>query len=90
MPLHVFDWHTDYEKAGLAEGGLYLLRPDTYVALADRAGSVDPIATYIAGRTIRSSGRSPPTGGAGGHNEVACIRCFIAPIVSAGDLGPGL
>ena len=39
LPLHVFDWRPEHDAAGLARDALYLLRPDTYVALADRSGS---------------------------------------------------
>ena len=39
IPLHIFDWRSDYERAGLARNALYLLRPDTYVALADATGA---------------------------------------------------
>jgi hypothetical protein len=38
VPLHVFDWKPAHEAAGLARDALYLLRPDTYVALAEAAG----------------------------------------------------
>jgi hypothetical protein len=37
--LHVFDWRSEYEAAGLARDAVYLLRPDTYVALADTSGA---------------------------------------------------
>ena len=46
LPLHVFAWKPDHGYAGLAHNALYLLRPDTYVALAEaerlarRAGSL--------------------------------------------------
>ena len=39
IPLNIFDWRSDYERAGLARNALYLLRPDTYVALADATGA---------------------------------------------------
>jgi 2-polyprenyl-6-methoxyphenol hydroxylase-like FAD-dependent oxidoreductase len=34
IPLHGFTWHEAYGKTGLAKDAMYLLRPDTYVALA--------------------------------------------------------
>jgi 2-polyprenyl-6-methoxyphenol hydroxylase-like FAD-dependent oxidoreductase len=37
--IHVFDWRSEHEAAGLARNALYLLRPDTYVALADPSGA---------------------------------------------------
>jgi 2-polyprenyl-6-methoxyphenol hydroxylase-like FAD-dependent oxidoreductase len=53
VPLHTFDWRPDYEKAGLARGALYLLRPDTYVALAEPSGSAAALERYCAGRNIQ-------------------------------------
>ena len=38
--LHTFAWQEDYEKVGLMQDAMYLLRPDTYVALA--AANQDP------------------------------------------------
>ena len=35
VPLHVFNWRPEHEAAGLARDAIYLLRPDTYVALAE-------------------------------------------------------
>jgi len=54
VPLHVFDWRSEYEAAGLARDALYLLRPDTYVALADTSGAPDALNRYCADRGIRS------------------------------------
>jgi len=48
MPLHVFDWRSEHEAAGLARNATYLLRPDTYVALADPVGAPDAIERYCA------------------------------------------
>jgi 2-polyprenyl-6-methoxyphenol hydroxylase-like FAD-dependent oxidoreductase len=47
VPLHVFGWRPEYELAGLARDALYLLRPDTYVALADGCGAADALARYF-------------------------------------------
>jgi hypothetical protein len=38
---------------GLARNALYLLRPDTYVALADVSGSPDTVDRYCAERGLR-------------------------------------
>ena len=53
VPLHVFDWRPAHEAAGLGRDALYLLRPDTYVALADGAGSASALDRYFAERGIR-------------------------------------
>jgi 2-polyprenyl-6-methoxyphenol hydroxylase-like FAD-dependent oxidoreductase len=39
LPLHVFPWQRKYGGAGLAQHALYLVRPDTYVALANSSGA---------------------------------------------------
>ena len=54
VPLHVFDWQPVHEAAGLAHNALYLLRPDTYVALADASGAPDALERYCAEHEIRS------------------------------------
>jgi 2-polyprenyl-6-methoxyphenol hydroxylase-like FAD-dependent oxidoreductase len=53
LPLHVFDWRPQYGAAGLREGALYLMRPDSYVGLADAAGSVAALGTYFSEWGIR-------------------------------------
>ena len=53
LPLHVFDWRSEHEAAGLARDALYLLRPDTYVALADLSAAPGIIDRYCAERGIR-------------------------------------
>jgi hypothetical protein len=47
IPLHVFDWRDGFRESGLVENGLYLLRPDTYVALADGSGQVEAVSRYF-------------------------------------------
>jgi 2-polyprenyl-6-methoxyphenol hydroxylase-like FAD-dependent oxidoreductase len=52
VPLHVFEWRSEHEAAGLARGALYLIRPDTYVALADASGSPDVLERYFGDHGI--------------------------------------
>ena len=48
LPLHMFNWQVECETAGLARDAAYLIRPDTYVALADASGSADAFTRYFA------------------------------------------
>jgi 2-polyprenyl-6-methoxyphenol hydroxylase-like FAD-dependent oxidoreductase len=54
ISLHVFGWRSDHAAAGLARDACYLLRPDTYVALADLSGTADAIDRYFAERGIQT------------------------------------
>ncbi len=47
LPLHVFAWNAAHGYAGLARNALYLLRPDTYVALAEASGSPGALERYF-------------------------------------------
>ena len=53
VPLHVFDWRPKYVTAGLARDAVYLVRPDTYVALADASGAPEPLDRYCAERGLQ-------------------------------------
>jgi hypothetical protein len=48
----VFAWKSPHQAAGLARDALYLLRPDTYVALADASGTPEAIDRYCAEREL--------------------------------------
>jgi hypothetical protein len=63
LTLHVFAWTSQHEAAGLARDALYLLRPDTYVPLADPSGAPDAIDRYCAERGLRlvAQGRTEPS-----------------------------
>ena len=48
IPLHVFDWLSEHQDAGIAKDAAYLLRPDTYVAFADPAQTVEALDRYVS------------------------------------------
>lgn len=52
VPLHVFAWTPKHQKSGLAQDAAYLLRPDTYVAVANQQGSPQLFDSYLAERGI--------------------------------------
>jgi hypothetical protein len=52
LPLHVFPWSAGCGAAGLRRDALYLLRPDTYVALVDPAGNARTLERYFTERAI--------------------------------------
>lgn len=56
IPLHVYEWRSEHDQAGLARDAAYLLRPDTYVALADAAGSLHALAQYFDERGWKLTG----------------------------------
>jgi 2-polyprenyl-6-methoxyphenol hydroxylase-like FAD-dependent oxidoreductase len=53
LPLHVFAWKPDHGYAGLAHNALYLLRPDTYVALAEPSGAPAALDRYFQDTGIK-------------------------------------
>jgi 2-polyprenyl-6-methoxyphenol hydroxylase-like FAD-dependent oxidoreductase len=58
VALHVFDWQPEYEDAGLTQNVVYLLRPDTYVALVDPTGMWETLNRYFVSRGIKPLKRS--------------------------------
>ncbi|GLQ98043.1 FAD-dependent oxidoreductase [Dyella mobilis] len=53
LSLQVFDWQPEYAEAGLLENVVYLLRPDTYVALVDPTGTWETLARYFSSRGLK-------------------------------------
>jgi 2-polyprenyl-6-methoxyphenol hydroxylase-like FAD-dependent oxidoreductase len=53
LPLQEFRWSPAYGAAGLTRDALYLLRPDTYVALVDAAADPATLERYFTDRRLR-------------------------------------
>jgi 2-polyprenyl-6-methoxyphenol hydroxylase-like FAD-dependent oxidoreductase len=70
LALHVFPFDAPAAAAGLARNAVYLVRPDGYVALADRGGRVWPIIRYFS----RRPARLPLPAGAAGIPEEHALR----------------
>jgi 2-polyprenyl-6-methoxyphenol hydroxylase-like FAD-dependent oxidoreductase len=56
LALQVFDWQPEYQAAGLVQNVVYLLRPDTYVALVDPTGNWETLDRYFATRGVKPLG----------------------------------
>ncbi len=56
ISLHAFEWHREHEAAGLVRDALYLLRPDSYLALVTPAGTATALERYFAGHGIKPWG----------------------------------
>jgi len=46
--LHIIEWKSGYQKLGFTRNAMYLLRPDTYVALVTRQLSSDVLKRYFS------------------------------------------
>jgi 2-polyprenyl-6-methoxyphenol hydroxylase-like FAD-dependent oxidoreductase len=57
VPLHVFGWRPEFDSVGLEHNAVYLLRPDSYVALAAAGCTPQMLDHYFAAR-----GFSPAAG----------------------------
>ncbi|MGE8066650.1 FAD-dependent monooxygenase [Pseudomonas sp. NPDC089569] len=53
LPLHVFAWRPAFDAAGLGRNSFYLLRPDTYVAIAEASSDPKVIQRYFKQHGIR-------------------------------------
>ena len=58
VPLHVFAFTAAHAKAGLTRDALYLIRPDTYIALAGARPSAEELECYFAERRIKPASLS--------------------------------
>ena len=52
MPLRHLPWTQRHGSVGIVQNALYLIRPDTYVALADESASIDRLARYFDDRGL--------------------------------------
>ena len=53
VALHVFEWRQEYSHRGLARDAVYLLRPDSWVGLADGDASLAALDAYLAEQGLR-------------------------------------
>ena len=53
LPLHTFGWHGDIRRTGLLRNAMYLVRPDGYVALADRDATPSALESYLDTHGLR-------------------------------------
>jgi hypothetical protein len=58
LSLQMFGWQKSCEDAGLVQHALYLVRPDGYVALAQRHQALQPLQDYWAGFSRSSASRA--------------------------------
>jgi len=52
LQLNVFDWTDRMQQAGLSRGGLYLVRPDGYLAFVSHRQDANGLAAYLESRRI--------------------------------------
>jgi hypothetical protein len=46
IPLYIFEWNPEAEKAGYQKDAIYIVRPDGYIGLADGTGDTIKISAY--------------------------------------------
>lgn len=56
IPLHAFPWHEAFGEAGFGRDAAYLLRPDSYVAIAEPEGRADALEAYLVERELLPKG----------------------------------
>jgi 2-polyprenyl-6-methoxyphenol hydroxylase-like FAD-dependent oxidoreductase len=52
LPLQAIPWASEHGHAGLMQNALYVLRPDSYLGLANESGSPEVVRRYFASRGI--------------------------------------
>jgi 2-polyprenyl-6-methoxyphenol hydroxylase-like FAD-dependent oxidoreductase len=62
MPLHVFPFEPEHASAGLRRDALYLLRPDSYVALAEASQDPALLERYGSERALRLGSKTDERG----------------------------
>jgi FAD binding domain-containing protein len=65
LPLHTFAWQEAYAKTGLVQNAMYLLRPDTYVALASHQQNPETLRRYFIGHGLSLDHMPDPAIGVG-------------------------
>ena len=68
----MFPWRSEYGKVGLAQDALYLIRPDTYVALAIAPGCSG--ANIMKRLAVPLRWASSMVQGGGRRRGVTCLR----------------
>ena len=53
IPLHVYPWDEKYQTVGLGRDAAYLIRPDTYVAVAEPSGLPQRLDEYLEDNGLR-------------------------------------
>jgi hypothetical protein len=61
LALHSFPWQTAMKRAGLRKNAVYLVRPDGYVGLADRAGDGSVLRRYLEKHDVRPAEKGEAT-----------------------------
>ncbi|KAF1815708.1 2-polyprenyl-6-methoxyphenol hydroxylase-like oxidoreductase [Eremomyces bilateralis CBS 781.70] len=57
VQLHEYEWHQDqYQRTGLVRDAAYLIRPDTYIAVADLVGDAKAFEEYAERNRLVFSG----------------------------------
>ena len=62
LPLHVFPWRAGMGRTGLLRNGVYLLRPDGYVAVVAHADGAAALSSYLDERKVVAMPAPNPRG----------------------------